>query len=103
MLKVSGLCGPCSGQQPQNTLSTTVVGHVSWQWKVTVWCAPVPSHFADCESEVGAVGSDDIMQQPMFEVPVLKEPLTAIRISFNKRLRNIGWFLAFASPSLPTN
>lgn len=32
----------------------------------------------------------------LFEVPVLKEPLIAIRISLNKRLRNIGWFLAFA-------
>lgn len=42
---------------------------------------------------------DDIMQQPVFEVPVLKEPLIAIRISLNKRLRNIGWFLAFASRS----
>lgn len=35
----------------------------------------------------------------LFEVPVLKEPLIAIRISLNKRLRNIGWFLAFASRS----
>lgn len=42
---------------------------------------------------------DDIMQQAVFEVPVLKEPLIAIRISLNKRLRNIGWFLAFASRS----
>lgn len=39
------------------------------------------------------------MQQAAFEVPVLKEPLIAIRISLNKRLRNIGWFLAFASRS----
>lgn len=42
---------------------------------------------------------DDIMRQAVFEVPVLKEPLIAIRISLNKRLRNIGWFLAFASRS----
>lgn len=42
---------------------------------------------------------DDIMQHAAFDVPVLKEPLIAIRISLNKCLRNIGWFLAFASRS----
>lgn len=39
----------------------------------------------------------DITQPAAFDVSVLKEPLIAIRISLNKRLRNIGWFLAFAS------
>ena len=43
--------------------------------------------------------SGDITRPAAFEVPVLKEPLIAIRISLNKRLRNIGWFLAFASCS----
>lgn len=46
----------------------------------------------------------DITQPAVFDVSVLKEPLIAIRISLNKRLRNIGWFLAFAShPSLLTS
>lgn len=46
----------------------------------------------------------DITQPAAFDVSVLKEPLIAIRISLNKRLRNIGWFLAFAShPCLLTS
>lgn len=81
--------------------SATDVGHMSWQRNATVlWyglLCPLPQ-FAYCECE-GEPGRDDIMQQAVFEVPVLKEPLIAIRISLNKRLRNIGWFLAFASRS----
>lgn len=82
-------------------LSATDVGHISWQRKdIVLWyvlcCALVLN--LPIVSVKGSQG-DDIMQQAVFEVPVLKEPLIAIRISLNKRLRNIGWFLAFASRS----
>lgn len=62
-------------------------------------CLTVPSSLICPLLMWRGAGGDDIMQQPVFEVPVLKEPLIAIRISLNKRLRNIGWFLAFASRS----
>lgn len=76
--------------------------HRSWvHWKDTVlcyvfFCALFPNLPIVC---VRGSQQDDIMQHTVFEVPVLKEPLIAIRISLNKRLRNIGWFLAFASRS----